>query len=48
LNIDFPHQSTGDQFFDDAQFESYRQLGLAIGQRLLTQHAADMNKALAP
>jgi hypothetical protein len=48
LNSDFPHQSTGDQFFDDAQFESYRQLGLAIGQRLLTQHAADMNKALAP
>jgi hypothetical protein len=25
---EFPHQSTGDQFFDEAQFESYRQLGL--------------------
>jgi hypothetical protein len=23
----FPHQSTGDQFFDEAQFESYRLLG---------------------
>ena len=23
----FPHQSTGDQFFDEAQFESYRRLG---------------------
>ena len=27
---DFPHQSTGDQFFNEAQFESYRQLGLHI------------------
>ncbi|MEN9893082.1 MAG: hypothetical protein RLY78_3377, partial [Pseudomonadota bacterium] len=24
----FPHQSTADQFFDEAQFESYRMLGL--------------------
>jgi hypothetical protein len=23
----FPHQSTGDQFFDESQFESYRALG---------------------
>ena len=23
----FPHQSTADQFFDEAQFESYRELG---------------------
>ena len=23
----FPHQSTGDQFFDEAQFEAYRKLG---------------------
>jgi hypothetical protein len=26
----FPHQSTGDQFFDETQFESYRKLGLSI------------------
>ena len=26
-NEDFPQQSTGDQFFDEAQFESYRKLG---------------------
>ncbi len=26
-NPDFPHQPTGDQFFDEAQFESYRHLG---------------------
>jgi len=24
---EFPHQSTGDQFFDEEQFESYRALG---------------------
>jgi hypothetical protein len=26
----FPHQSTGDQFFSESQFESYRRLGLHI------------------
>jgi hypothetical protein len=29
LKSTFPHQSTVDQFFDEAQFESYRALGLA-------------------
>ncbi len=33
-NPDFPHQTTGDQFFDDDQFESYRALGA------LTAHSA--------
>jgi len=28
---DFPHQSTVDQWFDEAQFESYRALGRHIG-----------------
>jgi hypothetical protein len=27
---EFPHQSTGDQFFSESQFESYRRLGLHI------------------
>lgn len=27
VNSKFPQQSTGDQFFDEAQFESYRKLG---------------------
>ncbi|WPP00811.1 patatin-like phospholipase family protein [Pseudomonas sp. HR96] len=31
-NEAFPQQPTSDQFFDEAQFESYRQLGLAIGR----------------
>lgn len=34
---DFPHQSTADQWFDEAQFESYRQLGLATGRRVFGQ-----------
>lgn len=30
----FPHQSTGDQFFDEPQFESYRMLGSHIMDRI--------------
>lgn len=33
-NSAFPHQSTGDQFFDEAQFESYRRLGLHLVEDL--------------
>ncbi|MDJ1495039.1 patatin-like phospholipase family protein [Cytophagaceae bacterium DM2B3-1] len=29
-NKTFPHQSTGDQFFDEEQFESYRKLGFHL------------------
>ena len=29
---DFPHETTADQFFDDAQFESYRALGAHIAK----------------
>lgn len=29
----FPHQSTGDQFFDTEQFEAYRALGEHVGQQ---------------
>lgn len=31
----FPHESTSDQFFDEAQFESYRRLGEHIAQQVL-------------
>ncbi|PRY09835.1 patatin-like phospholipase [Pontibacter ummariensis] len=34
-NPAFPHQSTGDQFFDESQFESYRRLGLHIVEKAL-------------
>jgi hypothetical protein len=30
----YPQQSTGDQFFDEAQWESYQKLGYLIGQTL--------------
>lgn len=31
----FPHESTGDQFFDEAQWESYRKLGQSMIERLV-------------
>ncbi|MEZ4824787.1 MAG: hypothetical protein R3C61_00620 [Bacteroidia bacterium] len=39
---DFPHQTTADQFFDDAQFEAYRSLGFHIGR----QAAREIRKQL--
>ncbi|OQY97768.1 MAG: hypothetical protein B6D35_14130 [Candidatus Brocadia sp. UTAMX2] len=33
-NKDFPHESTADQFFDEAQFEAYRALGYHIADKL--------------
>ncbi len=33
---DFPDQSTADQFFDEAQFEAYRELGYKITDSLVT------------
>ena len=39
-NPDFPHQSTADQFFDEAQFEAYRCLLAGYGNhRLYLQNA---------
>ena len=35
-NPDFPHQSTADQFFDEAQFEAYRCLGEHIADDMFT------------
>jgi hypothetical protein len=34
-NKAFPHQTTGDQFFDEQQFESYRKLGLHVAEKAL-------------
>lgn len=31
----FPDESTGDQFFDEKQFEAYRELGYQLGKRML-------------
>jgi hypothetical protein len=35
-NADFPHQSTGDQFFSESQFESYRALGFEMTDSVIT------------
>lgn len=34
-NDAFPDQSTGDQFFDEEQFEAYRELGFQTGKQIL-------------
>jgi hypothetical protein len=39
-NPDYPHQSTADQWFDEAQFESYRALGYHITKAALGAAAA--------
>jgi hypothetical protein len=36
-NSDFPHESTADQMFDEAQFEAYRSLGQHIAEQALEQ-----------
>lgn len=35
IHPDFPHQSTADQFFDEKQFEAYRELGYSVGWQML-------------
>jgi hypothetical protein len=37
----FPHESTADQWFDEAQWESYRKLGEHIGTKLLESNDAN-------
>jgi len=37
LNPDFPHQTTLDQFFDEEQFEAYRQLGVHVAEGLFSR-----------
>lgn len=40
-NPSFPDQTTGDQFFDEAQFESYRKLGETIALEVFKQPLGD-------
>jgi hypothetical protein len=45
----FPHESTGDQFFNEAQFEAYRRLGYKMGRELVeSQDAQQHAEAYAP
>lgn len=44
LNPDFPHQTTLDQFFDEEQFEAYRQLGVHVAEGLFHRAVLGNNK----
>ncbi|HKS56705.1 MAG TPA: hypothetical protein VJS12_15535, partial [Steroidobacteraceae bacterium] len=44
---DFPHDSTANQFFDEAQWESYRRLGEHIGSKVLTPSIFELATASA-
>jgi hypothetical protein len=37
----FPHQTTLDQFFDEEQFEAYRQLGVHVAEGLFSRSLMD-------
>ncbi len=41
-HTEFPHESTGDQFFEEAQVESYRALGHHIGDQLCRRLPCDL------
>ena len=46
----FPHESTGDQWYSESQFESYRKLGHHVAMQVLAQareDAAQRSRALA-
>jgi hypothetical protein len=38
---DFPHQSTLNQFFDEEQFEAYRELGVHVAEGLFSYALMD-------
>jgi hypothetical protein len=40
----FPHDSTSDQFFDEVQFESYRQLGFHIGMSVFRESVDEIGR----
>lgn len=43
----FPQQTTADQFFDEAQWESYRALGYHLGSKVFTREVMDALDVLA-
>ena len=45
VNPEFPHQTTMDQFFDEEQFEAYRQLGAHVGNGLFARCLTGGNTA---
>jgi len=47
-NLDFPHQSTANQWFTESQFESYRSLGFEIMEDLLYRASKGEQYAAQP
>ena len=48
-NENFPHETTGDQFYDEAQWESYRRLGAhaaGMALRACIEHVRDLDDAI--
>ncbi len=47
-NLSFPHQSTGDQMYDEKQFEVYRSLGfLTVDEVIATAEDIDLSRVIA-
>jgi hypothetical protein len=42
----FPHQSTGDQWFTESQFESYRRLGLHVAETTFQRAIGDLKTSV--
>ncbi len=42
----FPDESTGDQFFDEVQFEAYRELGWQLARQMLEEKALEQDPLL--
>jgi hypothetical protein len=47
-NLEFPHQSTMNQWFSESQFESYRSLGFEIMDGILTRALCNQSYAREP
>ncbi len=47
-NHDFPDQSTADQFFDEEQFEAYRELGYGIADGFILHDMQSVTPRLDP
>ncbi len=47
-NKDFPHQTTLDQFFDEEQFEAYRELGYRLASQLFRDIEAARKEGATP
>ncbi len=43
-HLDFPHETTADQFFDEAQWESYRRLGEFVGETVVTSDVLNIGR----